>query len=441
MALYNVVYLHTHDLGRFIQPYGEAVATPCLMGLAREGTLFRHAYCAAPTCSPSRAALLTGVSPHVAGMTGLVNRGFGLNAPARQWHLAHFLAGQGYETVLAGVQHEAPPGAEAKIGYARTLAPLGEPGEARDVRLAAAAAHYLRERRGPGPFFLAFGMGGTHRPFPALDGSIPPDYVRPAPPFFDSAQNREDMARFLQAVTIVDRAVGMVLDALRTSGRDRDTIVFFTTDHGIAFPHMKCNLFDTGIGVSLILRFPGNPLAGHATDALVSHLDLYPTLCALTGLPAPAWLEGHSLLPLLRGETQAVRDEVCAEVTYHAAYEPMRGIRTSRHKLIALYDGLARPVPANIDDGPTKAFLLDAGLSAEPRAAEMLFDLWLDPLERVNRVDDPRYQAVREALASRLERWMTATADPLLAGPRVPRPDDAQVNARASLSPTLPEYE
>src|SRR5690606_22922687 len=117
--------------------------------------------------------------------------------------------------------------------------------------------------------------------------------------------------------------VGIILDALSAAGLDDKTIVLFTTDHGVAFPHCKCTLYDTGIGVATILRYPGNPMAGRATDALVSQLDLYPTFCDLLGFEKPQWLQGVSLAPLLEGKVDQVRSEIFAEVSYHAAYQPL----------------------------------------------------------------------------------------------------------------------
>ena len=102
----NILYIHSHDTGRYISPYGHAVPTPNLQNLAEAGVLFRRAYCAAPTCSPSRAALLTGQSPHSAGMLGLANRGFQLG-DFRQ-HIIHTLKGAGYTSALAGIQHVNP---------------------------------------------------------------------------------------------------------------------------------------------------------------------------------------------------------------------------------------------------------------------------------------------------------------------------------------------
>jgi arylsulfatase A-like enzyme len=101
--MYNVVYIHSHDTGRYVQPYGHAVSTPNLQALAEDGVLFRNAFCAAPKCSPSRAALLTGLYPHQVGMLGLAHRGFSLND--YNDHVLHRFKAAGYRTALAGVQH------------------------------------------------------------------------------------------------------------------------------------------------------------------------------------------------------------------------------------------------------------------------------------------------------------------------------------------------
>lgn len=434
----NVVYMHTHDAGRQIEPYGHPVPTPHLLGLAGEGTLFRQAFSAAPTCSPSRAAMLTGMSAHGCGMTGLVNRGFRLNEAGRDRHLAGFLADHGYETVLCGVQHECPGDEVQGLGYRRRLQPSGPASEPRDLGLARAAADYLAS--GPRqPFFLAFGMASTHREFPPLDGSVDPDHVLPPFPLADTPANREDMARFRLAAAVVDRGAGMVLQALRQTGLEQNTLVVFTTDHGPAFPEMKCTLYDTGIGVALILRYPGNPLAGRACDALVSQLDLYPTLCELMGLQPPPWLEGTSLGPLLRGDVDRVRTELFAEVSYHAAYEPMRAVRTQRYKYIRRFGEWTRPVPANTDDGPGKTLLLENGWLDRELPKEMLFDLWLDPLERLNLAPESAFAPVREELAARLRSWMEETADPLLRG-AVPRPAGSRINRPTCLSPQTPDF-
>ena len=113
----NIVYIHSHDTGRCVSPYGFKVATPHVESLAREGVVFRHAYSAAPTCSPSRAALLTSESAHAAGMLRLAHHGGSLARPER--HLARVLSARGYHTVLAGMQHVAASASE--IGYDELL--------------------------------------------------------------------------------------------------------------------------------------------------------------------------------------------------------------------------------------------------------------------------------------------------------------------------------
>jgi arylsulfatase A-like enzyme len=263
----------------------------------------------------------------------------------------------------------------------------------------------------------------------------------PPLPLYDSPQNREDMAAYMTSARIVDRCVGMVREAVRESGHDEDTLLIFTTDHGIAFPHMKCNMYDTGIGVSLIVRFPGNKLRGKAVDALVSQLDLFPTIAEFAGIKRPEWLQGHSLLPLLRGETDRVRGEIFSEVNYHAAYEPMRCVRTDRYKLVRFYDDHAERVPANIDDSPSKSFVIEHGFLHTARDREQLFDLYLDPTERLNVSRDPAYQSVYDDLSARLASWMRETDDPLLPGGRVAKPAGAVVNKRDALSARERDYE
>lgn len=429
----NIVYMHSHDTGRYIQPYGYPAPTPHLMKLAEEGVLFRHAYCAAPTCSPSRAALLTGMSPHSCGMLGLAHRGFALANPER--HLATYLRENGFKTVLCGVQHEAKNPAD--LGYTDVL-PVESGTD--DRRNAALAAEYIKACPSEQPFFLSFGMFNTHRPFPEADPDIRADYVMPPAMFYDHPGNREDMARYMTSARIMDDSIGIVLEALAQSGRSSDTLILYTTDHGIAFPHMKSQLYDTGIGVSLIMKLPGAFSRQGAVDALVSQVDVFPTICELLELDKPAWLQGVSLLPVLTGAEDQVREEIYAEVTFHAAYEPMRCIRTSRYKYIRLYEEHGRHVAANIDDGLSKTFLMEHGFLDETRAQEMLFDLYLDPVERVNLAGRPAYAGIRLSLQERLTAWMKQTDDPLLAG-QVAKPPGARINKPGTLSPGEQDYE
>ena len=157
---------------------------------------------------------------------------------------------------------------------------------------------------------------------------------------------------------------------------------------------MKCNLTDHGTGVLLILRGPESAPSlrgGAAVDAQVTHLDVFPTVCDVAGIPHPDWLQGRSLLPLLRGEVDRLHDAVFGEVNYHVPYEPQRSVRTERWKYIRRYDHFGKPLLANCDDGPSKDVWLRAGWSDQDTAPEQLYDLLFDPQERHNLIPEGRH--------------------------------------------------
>ena len=452
----HILYLHTHDTGRYIEPYGYPVSSPHLDGLAEEGTLFRNAFSAAPTCSPSRAGLLTGSTPHQQGMLGLAHRGFSLKNYDR--HLANYLQNYGYETVLCGMQHVA---AEAEdIGYDKIIGlsedgnPAGEYDEGEELSDATAidrqnavrAREYLQGipevlEEGKEAFFLSLGLINTHLPFPAVGEDVDADRLKPFHPLPDHPDVRKDMAEFQASLSVVDDIAGEILAALENTGLDGETLVIFTTDHGLPFPRMKCTLYDEGIGVALILKYPGNPAAGEVEEALVSQLDIFPTICDLLDIDRPDWLEGNSLLPLLQGSQEKIRDEIYGEITFHAAYEPVRCIRTDRYKYIRNFSGASGPIPANVDKSRTRELLEKSGFyklreNAKPEAGaekpeEELYDLLLDPGERENRADSPEYRDIKEDLKDRLKNWMKRTDDPLLEGP-VDVPEGAKINRPGS---------
>lgn len=255
----------------------------------------------------------------------------------------------------------------------------------------------------------------------------------------DTKENRKDMAEYMASAKVMDRCVGIVMDALHASGVKDNTLVIFTTDHGLAFPKMKGNLFDTGMGVALMMKLPGSSRQGEATDALVSHIDLFPTICDLIQVEKPNWLQGKSLLPILEGQMEEVNEHVFAEVSYHCGYEPMRAIRTKRYKYIEFFDDHDQLVLANIDDSFSKQFLLDHGYQAERRQKQMLFDLYLDPVERVNRMDDPAYTDILNDLKKRLHDWMKETSDPVLYGP-VPKDEKGIINTLRCVSPSEEDF-
>jgi N-sulfoglucosamine sulfohydrolase len=423
----NILYLHSHDTGRYIQPYGHAIATPHLQKLAEEGVLFRQNFCVNPTCSPSRAALLTGCYPHENGMTGLAHRGWSLNN--YEQHIIHTLQEVGYTAVLTGVQHIASgvdkQHAAQTIGYDQYL-----DGEAHSQ-----AASFLGQIPKK-PFFLSVGFAETHREFPSLAESVDdPRYCLPPAPLPDTAETRQDMARFKASARILDDKIGVVLAALARSGLAKDTLVICTTDHGIPFPRMKCNLQDSGIGTLLIIHGPGGFSGGKVIDSMTSHLDIFPTICDLLDIEQPSWLRGHSLIPLVDGDAAALHDVLFFEVNYHAAYEPMRAVRTKRWKYIKRFDNRITAVLPNCDDGESKSVWLENGWRDTKIPQEALYDLMFDPNETNNLVFAETAQPVLNEMREKLERWMQETHDPLLSGAIQP-PRGAVMNNQDGLSPT-----
>lgn len=300
----NILLIHTDDSGRYIQPYGHNVNTPNLQSVAEAGIRFRQACAAGPTCSPSRAALMTGQSPHVNGMLGLAQPGgFTLNRPER--HLASYLSENGYETILAGEQHEISEEERSRhelarevLGYDRTLDGNYEVVEGReldgnsvtpvDLANAAAVRDFLADRDPGGEdFFLSLGLYNTHQPLPLDQKTVDSAGVLPPAPLPDVAPVREEMAAYHVLIQYVDECVGMAVDGLRAGGHLDDTLIVFTTDHGLPLPYMKANLREGGIGVSLVMRFPDGRRAGEAEDAIVSTMDLYPTFCEFAGVEVP----------------------------------------------------------------------------------------------------------------------------------------------------------
>jgi arylsulfatase A-like enzyme len=442
----NIIYMHTHDSGRYWSPYGYSLPTPHFMEFARESLLFRHCYCAAPTCSPSRAALLTGQNPHTNGMQGLASRGWRLNN--YDHHLVSYLNNHGFITALCGIQHEAPE--YQMIGYQEIVGSqdfnMNETDrsmEEWDFNNTVEGCRFINKAaKGQKPFFLSMGWFNTHREFPKAKKDINPDYLMPAGPLYDCDINRRDMADYHESVQVVDKCLVDILEAVKKAGIWDNTMIIMTTDHGIAFPRMKCTLYDTGIGVGLMIHLPGSKANGKATDSLVSQIDIFPTICDVIHTEKPGWLEGNSLFPLFSDTKIKINDHIFAEVTYHAAYEPKRCIRTDRYKLIRYYDYHNGIVPANIDECPGKDFLFECGYLNTVRPRERFFDIWKDPYEREDVKEYPAYRNAYEQLSEKLELWMRKTDDPLIKfGPRVPKPAGARVNKLSCLNPKIGDFE
>ena len=204
--------------------------------------------------------------------------------------------------------------------------------------------------------------------------------------------------------------------------KEGDAIVVFTTDHGMAMPGAKCTLYDAGLEVALLMRWRAGEIpAGGVRDELVSNIDVLPTILDAAAVKHPAGVQGRSLLPLLRGEAYEPRRSIFAEKTFHSYYDPMRCVRTERHKYIRNFESaFAIEVPGDIQAGPI--FRADPSRYSRDRPSIVeLYDLEADPLEQRNLAGTREVAEVEKRLSAELWRWMRETDDPLLEGP-VPSP-------------------
>lgn len=420
----NLIYIHTHDSGRVFSPYGYAVPSDHLLDFAKEATTFTNAYCVNPTCSPSRAGLLTGTWPHQNGMLGLAQRGFGLNDPEK--HLCRFLKRNGYHTVLSGVQHEVDfylnVDSSNTLGYDEVLTHNPKQYRQEDLHLwdeenADEVIQFLERRKKDQPFFISYGMHSTHRPFPIeVDQQVDENYVKPCSPIFNNEENRHDYAQYLTSAKNADACFGRIIEALKKNDLLEQTVILFTTDHGVPYPYNKCSLSDKGIGVSLIMRVPHSIMQGKVSDALLSHIDVFPTLCDLLNLEHPDYLEGRSFAKIFEGEKEA-DPYIFAEVNFHTSYEPIRCVRAERYKYIRYYDTThLKTNPSNSDSSVPKDFYLKHGFAEANKDEEALYDLYYDPDEKNNLIDAPELQSIKEELRHQLKQFQIKTQDPLLQG-------------------------
>ncbi|MCL2741303.1 MAG: sulfatase [Oscillospiraceae bacterium] len=415
----NVVLMVSHDTGRFYGPYGHAtVDQPSFEALAASSVTFGRAFCTTPLCSPARSALTTGRYPHQNGLNGLMGGSLGeWRMSETDRHLACVLKAAGYMTVLCGDIHESMD--LFSVGFDEGIHGSGWLNNWNDGRIRGAGADIgawldRNPEAGRGrPFYMQIGCGETHRDW---EGSYSERGVWKAPYLIDSPDVDAEMAMLQSSCNALDRGLGEVMDAFGSRGLAEDTVFVVTTDHGIDFPRAKGTLFDPGVGVGLFMRHDaGGWRRGVREDALVSHVDVYPTVLEACGVPCPDGLEGRSLLGFLKAGAPAgpKRDAVYLEKTYHDNYDPMRGLRTERHKYVLNFDAQT---------------LYDVRSATAPRYGwfrqpftkmnrEELYDLEADPNEERNLASDPAYAPLALELKTRLARWMRATGDPLLRGP------------------------
>ncbi|WP_329126386.1 sulfatase family protein [Streptomyces sp. NBC_01465] len=448
----NILLLHCHDLGRFLGAYAvPTVVTPHLDALAEESALFENAFATAPHCSPARASLFTGMYPQRSGVLGLTHDPFGWDLDDPGSHLARRLRTAGYYTELIGVHHESrvlpDEQVAARLGFDRVRT-----GGDRDVVVTRTTEALDRVAGRDEPFYLQVGFHEPHRTPSARDrpgvmgflgDAVRPDTSRglTVPPYLrDDAGAREEMAELQGAVRHMDEGVGQILAHLDGLGLRDETVVVFTTDHGLALPRAKCTLYDPGLEVALIMRVPGRDAwHGRRMAPMVSHVDVIPTLLDLVGLadrPSPA-LPGTSLSGLVE-DGRTPRTHTFGQLNHHIYYDPKRSVRSATHKLVANFSNAPRAMD------PTQSWVRRSlpadltGSTVETSPVLELYDLEADPGERVNRAGDPAYETVAGHLAAALLGWMHDNGDPLLvAEPLLARHQDA-VTALTRAARTAP---
>jgi N-sulfoglucosamine sulfohydrolase len=453
----NILFILTEDQGAHAGYLGTpGLRTPHMDALAASGTVFTHAFVVYPVCSASKAALYTGLHNHT---NGLLNNTLNYHKPARDLtpaeraaplYLTNFirppfptlielLAAGGY---YQGVTHKLHVLPNEKFPYDEFLK-----GPARGADLTGFIA---RARTAQKPWFYLYNISVSHRPFPNSDAK--PIRVSPAsvklPGFLpDTPVVRQDWAEYLAALELADTSVGEALAALRTSGQADDTVVVFMGDHGPCFQHGKMTLHDLGLRVPLIVRLPGQ-ISGHRTAALVTELDLLPTLLDYGGLASPALLHGASLRPVLADPASTtLRATVFAEISARGPL-PNDGLQErsafdGRWKLIYREKTATRwrQVQADSKDFQpwrnrtyaetvrVRADFPDAyriltefdpqSLDGLPPAFE-LYDHAADPDELRNLASSPAHRPQLDRLYLALRNWATATRDPAMNLPHQP---------------------
>ncbi|MFN4228033.1 MAG: sulfatase [Candidatus Ratteibacteria bacterium] len=412
-----MLHIITHDTGRYIGCYGAGVKTPNIDKLAEEGVIFTNYFCSAPQCSPSRASMFSGLMPHNNGVYGLAHRGFILKEDVP--YLPKILKENGYETVLFGIQHETKWDKSEFLGYNKVF--RGKTMSCEDIT--PLLIDFLNSSP-PQPFFISVGFFETHLPWPIIekiDENIKVPELLP-----DVIEVKKDMAGFNIVIESVDRAIGKIIDTLKRNKLYDNTLIIFTTDHGLPLPGAKATLFDPGIGILLVIR-GGEFEGGRKIDCLSINIDLMPTILDYLGIEIPKNIQGKSLLPIIRGKSKEIREEIYTELTYHAGYDPMRSIRTKRYKYIRSFDCRPFYYPPNVDPSFSKEYFKKLGYFERLRPFEMFFDLEKDPLERENLIGNPDYKEKIEELKEKLLKWMEQTNDPILYGPVFP-PENAVIS-------------
>lgn len=410
-----VVFLSDDHTWRDSSVYGSPdIETPNMSRLAAAGMTFDRAFVASPSCAPSRAALLTGLYP--------ANNGAEPNHArprADIKKLPAYLQELGYEVVSFGKVGHYAQTPEYGFDLARHF------GYHEDIAIPK-ALEWLRQRDSEKPLCLFVGSNWPHVPWPEDIDDINPEALHIPPNHVETPRSREWRARYVAAIRNFDDELGRVYDLAREK-LGQETFFLHTSDHGAQWPFGKWNLYEDGIRTPLIVSWPGRVSAGGRTDAMVSWIDILPTLVDAAGGEVPPEIDGRSFLPVLTGERDAHRNII---FTTHSGdgnmnVYPSRGARTDdgwnyiqnlhpefRFTSHVTEHSGARSywrswVEQAVDDPAARHKVQ----RYQERPDEELYRVDDDPYEQRNLIRDPaqanRVSELREAVAD----WMERTDD------------------------------
>lgn len=426
----NILFCIADDWGKHAGVYGDKVVkTPNFDRLAREGVVFSNAFCGSPSCTPSRAAILTGRYPHQNEESGNLWSTLQTKLP----NYAAILAQNGYHV---GLERKGWGPGDFKVG-GYTQNPAGKAFKNFD--------EFLEKRTDGQPFCYWFGSQDPHRTYEAGTGKaagMNPSEVRVPAYWPDTPEVRDDILDYYYEVQRFDREVGELLKKLEAIGELENTLVVVSSDNGMPFPRAKANAYDAGTNLPLVIYWKGK-IAPQQTNVFMSFVDFAPTFLETADLPVPKEMTGKSLWPLLKKETQNHRNEVFLERERHANVRrgdqsyPIRAIRTREYLYVRNLEPTRWPAGdpqlyfavgpfGDVDPGPTKDVILSDTvkyaqyyqLVFAKRPAEELYDLMNDPEQINNLAASGKYQGIKKKMAARLAQWQKETADPRAAGKR-----------------------
>jgi len=424
----NILFIVSEDNGPELGCYGAPVKTPNLDRLASEGILFRNAYVTQAGSSPSRASFLTSLYPHQNGQIGLATWDYSMYQDHTP-NMVNTLKESGYRTGMIGKLHVLPESA-FDFDWWETQ---GSNFQRKNLaRYAVEAAKFIKES--DQPVYLQVNYPDAHDPFlPQVDGQpakpLTAAEVEPLPYFGVTSDSlKQKTADYYNCIMRLDYWIGDLIQKLKETGEYENTVIIYIGDHGADMLRGKRTVYEGGVRIPLIISWSG-AVKKVEYEGLVSTLDIYPTVLAITGIKTPGYLQGKSLLPVLQGSTEPVRKFLFTEYHVHSNHNPypQRAVRNKNFKLIynpvSGYEnpGFFYTIGKKINK-PDFYKALDAAPQVVRQAYERmqkppeyeLYDLKNDPYEWSNLADNPEYSKVFEKLKNELVSWQKATSDPFI---------------------------